>query len=142
LVKKLHQEGKNIVVYYGVKDQEEVIFEEKISQYARYVPVADEGVLARVLNVVKEDLLQKSKDFFANTTVYNIGSTLMMNRAITEQEEIGIAKENILLALETKTMCGIGLCGECECGGKLLCHEGTFVSKAFIDKNEINILDL
>ena len=142
LVKKLHQEGKNIVVYYGVKDQEEVIFEEKISQYAQFVPVADEGVLARVLNVVKEDLLKKSKDFFANTTVYNIGSTLMMNRAITEQEEIGIAKENILLALETKTMCGIGLCGECECGGKLLCHEGTFVSKAFIDKNEINILDL
>jgi len=137
LAKKLKEQGKNVIVYYGIKTKDEVVMEEEISKYAKYIPVADEGVLGRVLSVMKE-----SEKDASNTCFYNMGPAPMMKMAMDIQQELGASKEDIFSSLETNTMCGIGLCGECTCGGKLLCHEGTFISKKFIDEKEIDISEL
>lgn len=137
LAKKLKEQGKNVTVYYGITTKEEVVMEEEISKYSKYIPVADEGVLGRVLNVMKDEIKDAE-----NICFYNMGPTILMKKAMEIQEELGASKENIFSSLETNTMCGIGLCGECTCGAKLLCHEGTFLSKKFLDDKNIDISEI
>jgi dihydroorotate dehydrogenase electron transfer subunit len=137
LAEKLNKEGKNVIVYYGITDDKEVVLEEKISKYGKYIPISDNGKLGRVLDVMEEQLSD-----FSETCFYNMGPIPLMIKAMEIQEKKGASKKDIFSSLETNTMCGIGICGECVCGSKLLCHEGTFISKQFIDENKINILDI
>ena len=39
-------------------------------------------------------------------------------------------------------MCGVGLCGGCECGGRLLCKEGTFVSLQYLRAAGVRLAEL
>jgi dihydroorotate dehydrogenase (NAD+) catalytic subunit len=51
-----------------------------------------------------------------------------MRRAAEAEEAGGAPSSRILCSLETPSLCGVGVCGLCEAGGRLLCREGTFVS--------------
>jgi dihydroorotate dehydrogenase subfamily 1 len=141
LAKKLHNDGKKIIVYYGITNNKEIVMHEEISKYAEYIPVTDDGIIGRVLKVMEENLINNKLDI-KNTSFYNMGPIIMMKKAMEIQEKLKADKKDIFASLETNTMCGIGLCGECTCGGKLLCQEGTFVSKDFIDRNKIDIIKL
>ena len=46
----------------------------------------------------------------------------------------GVATDMILLSMEKNTMCGVGLCGECSCGGRMTCQYGTFLPFDFLIK--------
>ncbi len=155
LAKKLKQEGKEVTVYYGIKDKDEVVMESEISKYAKYIPVADEGKVGRVLEVMEEDLKEEMKkengeenikedikDNINNICFYNMGPDIMMKIAMDLQEKLGAKSDSIFSSLETNTMCGIGMCSECQCGGKLTCQEGTFISKEFLDDKGIDISSL
>jgi dihydroorotate dehydrogenase subfamily 1 len=139
LAKKLYEEGKKVIVYYGVKTKDEIVMQDKISKYAEYIPITDDGKIGRVLEVMGNYL---DKIDVSNACFYSMGPLIMMKKAIEIQENLGADKKDIFASLETNTMCGIGLCGECSCGGKLLCHEGTFISKEFIDEHKIDIMEL
>jgi len=142
LVKKYHAQGKEVIVYYGITNKDEVVMREEIEKYAEYIPVVDEGVLGRVLHVMKEDLNSGKLGNISDICFCNMGPLIMMKKAIEIQEEAGAKPKDILNSLETNTMCGIGLCSECTCGGKLTCQEGTFISKAFLDDKGLDITDI
>ena len=59
----------------------------------------------------------------------------MMEIAAKKLSELGQSKDKIMLSMEKNTMCGIGMCGECVCGGKLPCKEGTFFTWKELEEN-------
>jgi dihydroorotate dehydrogenase electron transfer subunit len=126
LVEELGQAGKQVVVYYGVTSAEQVAFRPAIERYARYISVPDDGVLGRVLQVLRAELQPGPVD---DICFYNIGPVPLMKAAAEMEKRLG-ARE-IYLSLETNNMCGLGMCGECECGGRLTCKQGTFFSYDF-----------
>ena len=61
-----------------------------------------------------------------------------MKKAALLLQEMGAESNHIFLSIETNTMCGLGLCGECQCGGRLTCKEGTFFSMVFLNEQGID----
>ena len=137
LAQKLQQEGKEVAVYYGITSKEQAVFKEEIERSAEYIPVVDkEGRKGEVLSRLKENLLEKN---LSHSCFYNIGPVPLMARAIDIQRSLGADMENIFASIETNNMCGMGMCGECECGGRLTCQQGTFFSLAEMRKKGINL---
>jgi len=64
----------------------------------------------------------------------------------TDKKNVFIAAgglgEDVYLSVETPTRCGVGLCGECECGGHLTCREGTFFTYSYLKGLSPDIGDL
>lgn len=139
LAETLRDQGKGVDVCCGVKSDEQVILKDEIEKCAKYNPVADNGVVGRALEVMKSDLEGKNAEDFC---FYNIGPVPFMQRAVEIQKQMGADIKDIFVSLETNNMCGMGVCGECECGGKLTCQEGTFFSMDFLESKQINISDL
>ncbi len=139
LIETLHGHGKNIVVYYGVSCEEEAVFRERIERFAEYIPVADDSAVGRVLKVMYEDLNEKD---LSDSCFYNIGPEPLVKKAMDLQVEMSIDPHNIYASIETNNMCGVGMCGECECGGRLTCQEGTFFSLRYLEMKNIDIMDL
>ena len=84
--------------------------------------VADDGKPGRVLDTLTAD------DIAGDTRVYIVGPGKMMDAAAKKLVSLGMAPDKIALSMEKLTLCGIGMCGECVCAGKLACKEGTFYS--------------
>ena len=60
-----------------------------------------------------------------------------MERAARKAESLGLSDSRIYLSMEKNTMCGIGMCGECVCGGHLPCKEGTFFTWKMLKENDV-----
>lgn len=136
LARKLKAEGKNVKVYYGVKTDDELDVVKKLGIEAECCAIADHGTPARVLEYLQDEVKDAKSSSF-----YNIGHFDFMNRAKKIERELGAKTKDIYSSFELNTLCGIGMCGECECGGKLLCKEGTFVSQDYLDKNRMDLMD-
>lgn len=140
LVEKLSEQDKKITVYYGAVSEDQIVFKEEIEKFAKYISVIDNGVVARVLNVVKDDLQKEGslEDF----CFYNVGPTPFIKAAMDIEKDLGGDIKEIFACVETNNMCGMGVCGECECGGILTCQEGTFFSLDFLESKKIDITKL
>ncbi len=139
LAEKLHRQGKEVRVYYGSASLEEVLFEKEISEHAAFITVADNGIKGRVLDVMLEELTYEDT---AGTCFYNIGPQQFMKNAMEVEVSLGADPEHIYASLETETMCGVGACGSCERGGRLLCKEGTFLKLRYLISNGLDITEL
>jgi len=130
LAAMLRERGKRIELYYGVSNAQEASALEALGLGAELpsLCVPDSGRPGRVLEVMAEELAAKGPEPNRAASFYNIGPHPFIEKAMRVEEELGAAPEDIYACLETLTMCGVGLCGGCECGGRLLCKEGTFVS--------------
>lgn len=132
LAKTLQNKGKEVFVFHGIKEKNEVVLKNLIEKHAKFIPVTDDGKPGRVIEILKKQLVKNKNK---NITCYNIGPEMLMKRAMETEVELGIKKENIFSSLETNHMCGIGICGECECGGVIGCQHGTFYNYSFLKAN-------
>ncbi len=97
--------------------------------YGTYLSVADDGKPGRVLDTIT------AKDTEGDVSAYIVGPGKMMEKAAMILESLGLSDERIYLSMEKNTMCGIGMCGECVCGGHLPCKEGTFFTWKVLKEN-------
>lgn len=109
--------------------------EEHLEHYGTVTVIADDGIVARVLQHVS--LSFKPID---STAVYIVGPEKFMAKAAHLARKAGIGEKNILLSMELSTMCGIGMCGECVCGERLTCQWGTFVSYDYLEREAPHLL--
>ena len=135
LTESLASVGRIVNVFHGVTDEKEACYQELIEPYAPMKVVADNGKPGRVLDVMAERLDEIETD---NCTVYTIGPDILMKKAMELAVEKGCAPEFCYASLETNNMCGIGMCGECECGGVLSCKSGTFYDYPFLLEHYFN----
>jgi len=132
LVKSLANNGKEVFVFHGVKEKNEIVFKNEIEKYAEFYPIADDGKPGRVVDILTQIIQQEKTN---KITCYNIGPEILMKKAMEVEINSGVKKENIFASLETNHMCGIGICGECECGGVIGCQHGTFYNYSFLKEN-------
>jgi dihydroorotate dehydrogenase electron transfer subunit len=138
LAAELQQKGARVEVYLGVSRPEENALGTLLSPSIPCTVAADEGRPGRVL----EALRRLPPAVFRDADFYNVGPPGLLRGAAELQQELGADPRRIFLGLETPCLCGVGLCGACECGGRLLCKEGTFVSLQFLQSAGIGLEEL
>jgi hypothetical protein len=148
----LRERGKRAELYYGVSEAEEGAALEALGLGGDLpsLVVPDSGRPGRVLEVMAEELRAAGAGAgagadgrpAASAAFYNVGPHPFIQRAMLIEEERGACPADIYACLETPTMCGVGLCGGCECGGRLLCKEGTFVSLQYLRAAGVSLAEL
>ena len=144
LATMLRERGKRVELYYGVAEAQEGSALEALG-LDRELPslcVPDSGRPGRVLEVMAEELAGRGLAAVRAAGFYNIGPHPFIERAMQVEEGLGADPADIFACLETLTMCGVGLCGGCECGGRLLCKEGTFVSLQYLRAAGVSLSEL
>lgn len=136
LAEKLHADGTAIDTRLGVPTFPEGgkgLLEDELGKYGSYRVVADDGIPGRVLSTYTKN------DVEGDVAVYVVGPTVLMRKAAEKFMSLGVAPERINISVETRTMCGIGMCGECVCGDRIPCREGTFLSWDYILRNDVEL---
>ena len=130
IAEKLSADGTRMDIRVGVVRKEgKDPLEDVLSSYGSYMSVPDDGKPGRVLDsIVPSDLA-------GDTALYVVGPGKMMEKAAEKAEAMGFPADRIYLSMEKNTMCGIGMCGECVCGGHLPCKEGTFFTWKTLKEN-------
>ncbi len=115
------------------------ILSDDLSRFGDYLCISDHGKPGRVL----DSLIPVTNSLTADGTrledlvFYLIGPEIFMKMAGARLKELGVEPDRVLLSMERNTMCGIGLCGECSCGGRLACQWGTFMGLDFLEKEAV-----
>lgn len=135
LVESLAAVGRFVTVFHGISNKNEVCYKDIIEPYAKFEVIADDGQAGRVLETFAEKLDRIDTN---NCSVYTIGPDILMQKALELAEDKGCNPKYCYASLETNNMCGIGMCGECECGGVLSCKSGTFYDYDFLKKHYFN----
>ena len=131
LAEELKKDGTVMSFLVGTSvDGNKGILESELSRFGSYKAISDSGKPGRVLDYLPEEIESTGKD----GVYYLIGPEIFMKIASSILKNSGIESDRILLSMERNTMCGIGLCGECSCGGHLECQWGTFMTLSFLEK--------
>ena len=131
LAVELQKEGTEMSFLVGTSVKgDKGILDKELSGFGSYKATSDNGQPGRVLSLLPEEIEKTGID----GAYYIIGPEIFMKIASSILKDNGIPTERIMLSMERNTMCGIGLCGECSCGGHLECQWGTFMSLAFLEK--------
>ena len=134
LAERLAPMGTSLDIRVGiVKKEGKDPLEDVLSSYGSYMGVADDGKPGRVLDTLKDDSIKE------DMKAYIVGPGKMMEAAAKKLVSLGMSEDDIFLSMEKNTMCGIGMCGECVCGGKLPCKEGTFFSWSELIANGVSL---
>lgn len=80
------------------------------------------------------DHFGKAKVDFRNCTAYICGPHPMIQATMRDLSLMGMREDRIITTLEAHMKCGVGKCGHCFCGGKLICEDGPVFSLAEIKK--------
>lgn len=80
-------------------------------------------------------LLKKAAVHSDNTVVVVCGPGVMMKFVSRVLSEMGFGDDQILLSMENKMHCGVGLCGHCAVGPKKVCVDGAVFSYADVKNN-------
>jgi sulfhydrogenase subunit gamma (sulfur reductase) len=145
LVNERARSGGNgsVAVIYGSRDTSEVLFMDEVASWM------DRGVNV-VMTVDRCDIeswkgctglvtehLDKARVDFKNCTAYICGPHVMIQSAMRDLSLMGVPDDRIITTLEAHMKCGVGKCGHCYCGGKLICEEGPVFSLEEIKKYNI-----
>ncbi|MBR2282577.1 MAG: dihydroorotate dehydrogenase [Spirochaetales bacterium] len=111
----------------------------ELGEFGNYICVSDHGRPGRILDEIIPEVGRLTKDGtpLEDLAFYLIGPEIFMKIAGRKLENIGVSPDRILLSMERNTMCGVGLCGECSCGGRLACQWGTFMGLDFLEKENV-----
>ncbi|MBQ4501507.1 MAG: dihydroorotate dehydrogenase [Spirochaetales bacterium] len=115
------------------------ILSKELSEFGRYVCISDDGKPGRILESLDDEIRRVTADGtdIKDVAFYLIGPEIFMKIAAGKIKAHGIDPDMILLSMERNSMCGIGLCGECSCGGHLACQWGTFMRLSFLEEEKV-----
>ena len=140
LARKLAEQETEISFLVGTSvDGNNGILDKELSEFGNYLCISDHGNPGRILDHLDDEIARQTSDGTAITDLafYLIGPEIFMKIASRKLREAGADPSNVLLSMEKSTMCGVGLCGECSCGGHLACQWGTFMTLAFLEKENV-----
>ncbi len=134
LVKYILDAGRekfgNIDIIYGVRSPGLFLYKEELKEWAeredlRLVLTIDreaegwEGKVGLVPNVLKE-VAPSSENAYALVC----GPPIMLKFTLPVLQELKFPSERVILSLEKRMKCGVGMCGRCNIGPRLVCRDG------------------
>ncbi|NNL41418.1 MAG: heterodisulfide reductase subunit F, partial [Desulfobacterales bacterium] len=60
----------------------------------------------------------------SNTYAIVCGPPIMIKFTLPVLEKLGYSHDHIIMSLENRMKCGIGMCGRCNIGKELVCKDG------------------
>ncbi len=142
--KKGAASGKGAVtVIYGSRNPSETLFMDEVDTWmergANIVLTVDTCNIESwkgCTGLVTEHFGKANVDF-KNSTAYICGPHVMIQVAMRDLSLMGMPDDHIITTLEAHMKCGVGKCGHCYCGGKLICEEGPIFTLEEIKKYNI-----
>jgi len=140
----LYQENRsrfgNVIVIYGARSPGLLLYKDELKQWEARpdldlhltVDKADDGWRGKVgvvPNVIKE-VAPSSENAYAIVC----GPPIMIKFTLPVLRDLGFLPERIVLSLEMKMKCGIGMCGRCNIGNKYVCKEGPIFTLAHLNE--------
>lgn len=122
-------EFEDLTLFYGAKCPSSVLFQDEHSEWKKKfnlcltVDECPKGEEWEGSEGLVTDLIYKEK-VKSNSVVQLIGPPPMYKPVIEKLNELGIADEDIHVALERRMHCGVGTCQHCAVGSKYVCKDG------------------
>jgi len=133
---------RRIRVVYGAREPGLLLYKDELAAWQRRqdleltltvdrCTVADEwtgcvGVVPRIVEEIKPEA--------ANAFAVVCGPPVMIRFTLPVLEKLGFAPERVLLSLEMRMKCGIGMCGRCNVGHKYVCKDGPVFTLAELNE--------
>jgi len=125
-----------VIVIYGARSPGLLLYKNELEEWegrpdlGLYLTVdkADEGWQGKVgvvPNIIKE--VNPSPE---NTYAVACGPPIMIKFTLPVLRDLGFLPERILLSLEMRMKCGVGMCGRCNIGNKYVCKDGPIFTLA------------
>ncbi|MFZ5595662.1 MAG: FAD/NAD(P)-binding protein [Bacillota bacterium] len=131
----------NITVIYGARNPGLLLYKEELDDWTKrsdidLVCTIDrpvDGWTGRVgfIPAVTKEVAPSSE----NSVAIVCGPPVMIKFTMPELEACGFKPEQIIMSLENRMKCGIGMCGRCNVGNKFVCKDGPVFTRA-----ELNLL--
>ena len=140
----LHQENRsrfgNVVVIYGARSPGLLLYKDELEKWEvrtdldlhLTVDRADKDWQRKVgvvPNIVKE--IAPSPE---NAYAVVCGPPIMIKFTLPVLRDLGFPPERIVLSLEMKMKCGIGMCGRCNIGNQYVCKDGPIFTLAQLNE--------
>ncbi len=135
--------NRTVTVMYGSRNPSEVLFMDEADRWreqgATIVMTVDTCQIEswKGCTGLVTDHFDKSNIDFKNSTAYICGPHVMIQAAMRDLSFMGMPDDRIITTLEAHMKCGVGKCGHCYCGGKLICEEGPVFTLEEIKKYNI-----
>ena len=130
----LHEENrarfKDITVIYGARTPGLLLYKDELDAWRERddldlhvtIDSAVEGWKGKVgfVPTITQEVAPSSEDAFALVC----GPPIMIKFTIPILQKLGFLSERIILSLEMRMKCGIGMCGRCNIGSQYVCKDG------------------
>lgn len=121
---------RDLEIVFGARSPQDILFKEDLKNWQEdptikvhtTIDIPFEGWSGRVgfIPALVEDLAFKPE----NSVAVICGPPIMIRLTVKALKELNWPDASIYTTLEMKMQCGIGQCGRCNIGGKLICKEG------------------
>lgn len=140
LYKENRSRFDNVVVIYGARSPGLLLYRDELEKWEGRKDIdlhltvdrAEEDWQRRVgvvPNILKE--IAPSPD---NAYAVVCGPPIMIKFTLPVLRELGFPPERIVLSLEMKMKCGIGMCGRCNIGNQYVCKDGPIFTLAQLNE--------
>lgn len=141
IVYMLHPENrpkfKDITVVYGARSPGMLLYKDELAAWEQrddirmHITVDSSNDPAWKYNVGFVPAIAKQKITSADDAYAVVcGPPVMIKFTQPVLQELGFPPERIILSLEMRMKCGIGMCGRCNIGDKFVCKDGPVFSLA------------
>ena len=141
IIYMLHPENrpkfKDITVVYGARSPGMLLYKDELAAWERrddirmHITVDSSNDPTWKYNVGFVPAIVKQKITSAdNAYAVVCGPPVMIKFTQPVLQELGFPPERIILSLEMRMKCGIGMCGRCNIGDKFVCKDGPVFSLA------------
>ncbi len=121
---------KNITVIYGARSPGLLLYKDELREWEKRddidlhvtVDAGDDDWKGKVgfVPAITKEVAPSAED----TYVIVCGPPIMIKFTIPVLQELGFPPERIILSLEMRMKCGIGMCGRCNIGSEYVCKDG------------------
>ncbi len=140
----LHGENRKrfreITVIYGARRPGLLLYKETLKEWDQRddlsahftVDAGEDGWTGRVgfVPAVTEQVAPSAKDAYAIVC----GPPIMIKFTMPVLTKLGFTPEQIIMSLENRMKCGIGICGKCNTGPKYVCKDGPVFTLAELNQ--------
>ena len=131
---------KDLTVIYGARAPGLLLYRDELDAWekrddVRLIQTIDKAVegwtrtVGFVPTVVKEAGLSAT-----NAYAIVCGPPVMIKFTLPVLQELGFAPDRVVLSLEMRMKCGVGICGRCNIGSQYVCKDGPIFTQAQLGK--------
>ncbi len=136
IVYMLHPDNRkkfnDIHVIYGARTPGMLLYKDELADWEARVDInmhitvdgTDDPDWKYNIGFVPTITEQKAPQGDANTYAIVCGPPIMIKFTLPVLEKLGYAHDHIIMSLENRMKCGIGMCGRCNIGKELVCKDG------------------